>query len=73
MIFGTLGRIHQLDGEIDPLRRTVGAGQRHDVLFAQDRHLAFDEQSRALIDVGDNAIANDHAFVRFELDLQRHD
>jgi len=73
VILGPLGRVHQLNGEIDPLGRAIGAGQRHDVLFAQDRHLAVDEQSGALIDIGDDAIANDHAFVWFELDLQRHD
>ena len=31
------------------------------------------ETMNALVDIGDDAIANDHAFVRFELDLQRHD
>jgi hypothetical protein len=65
-------RVHQLDGEIDALCRSIGGGERHDVLLAQDRHLALDEQPRALIDVGDDAIADDHAFVRFELYFQRH-
>ena len=71
VVLGTLGRIHQLNG--GALRRAIGAGKGHDVLFAQDRHLSLDEQPRALIDIGDDAIANDHTFVRFELDLQRHD
>jgi hypothetical protein len=66
MVLGTLGRVHQLNGEIDPLGRTIGAGQGHNVLLAQDRHLPLYEQPRALIDIGDDAIANDHAFVRFE-------
>jgi hypothetical protein len=73
VVLRPLGRVHQLNGEIDPFGRAVSAGQGHDVLFTQDRHLAVDEQPRALIDIGDDAIANDHAFVWFEFDLQRHD
>jgi hypothetical protein len=72
VILRAFRRVHQLDGEIDALCRRVGGGKRHDVLLAQDRYLAIDEQPRALIDVSDDAVADDHAFVRSELYLQRH-
>ena len=72
VVLGTLGGVHQLNGEIDPLGRTVGAGQGHDVFFAQDRHLALDEQPRALIDIGDDAIADDHALAGFHFDFESH-
>lgn len=72
VVVRTLRGVHQLDGKIDALCRTIGARQRHDVLFTQDRGLPLDKQPRALIDIGDDALADYDALVRFELDLESH-
>jgi hypothetical protein len=50
----------------------IGPGQRHDVLLAQDRGLAFDQEARALVPVGDDAVTQDEALIRLEFDFQRH-
>src|SRR5690606_27563122 len=48
-------------------------GGGEDVLFAQDRGHALDEQARALIGIGDHAIAHDEFLAGLEFDLERHD
>src|SRR2546430_5766651 len=67
------GRVHQLNGEIDPLGRAVGAIGRHDVLLAQDRGFALDHKPGALIRIGDDAVAKDDALTRLQLNLEGHD
>jgi hypothetical protein len=68
-----LGEIHQLDREIDALGGRVGGARRQDVFFPQDGDLALDQKPRALIGVGDDAVAQDDAFARLQLDFQGHD
>ncbi len=46
--------------------------RRHDVFFAQDRCIALDQQSCALVTVGDQAIAENEAFTGFQLDFETH-
>jgi hypothetical protein len=65
-------RVHQLNSEVEPLSRRIRLADGDDVLLAQDRHCALDHQACALIVVGDDALADDDAFARFEFDLQRH-
>src|SRR5450759_778143 len=64
--------VHELDAEIDALGRRVGLFRRHDVFFAQDRRLPLDEQSRALIAIGDQAFAEDEPLAGFQFDLEAH-
>src|SRR6185503_6159353 len=68
-----LREIHELYREIDALRRRVGGLVGENVLLAQDRRLAVDQQARALIRIGDDAVPDDEAFTRLELDFERHD
>jgi len=72
VLLRTLRRVHKLHGEVDALRRAIGAAQRHDVLFAQDRNRALDDKPRALIGIGHDAVAEDDALVWLEFDLQGH-
>ena len=66
-------QVHQLHSEIDQLGRRIGGLGRQDVFFAQDRDpVAVDQESRALIGVGDDAGADDDPFVRLEFDFQGH-
>ena len=44
----------------------------NDVLLPEDRNLALDHESGALVGVGDDALAEDDAFTRLEFHLQRH-
>jgi len=66
-------RVHQLDREIDALCRGVGELGCQDILLAQDRHLAVDQQARALVGIGDHAIADNDALAGLELDFQGHE
>jgi len=45
---------------------------RQNVFFAQNGCVPFDEQPNPLIGICDDTIANDDAFARFELNLERH-
>src|SRR5436853_2897095 len=65
-------RVHELDCEIDALCRCVGAIRGHDVLFAHDGRGTLDQQTRALIVVGHDALADEDAFAGFQFDLERH-
>src|SRR6266702_2244520 len=65
-------RVHQLDREIDAFGRRVGALRGQDVLLAEDRRAALDQQPGPLVGVGDDAVAEDDALARLELDLQGH-
>jgi hypothetical protein len=56
------------DGPNDRIR----ARERHDVFFAQDWDFPFDHQTRALIAIGDNAIAKDKTLVGLEFDFQSY-
>src|SRR5262245_58442290 len=67
-----LRRIHQLHRQVDALGRRVGALDGEDVLLAQDRNVALDEEPRALVVVGDHAFAENDALTRLELNLERH-
>src|SRR5690606_24545169 len=62
----------ELNSKIDALGRAVGCGRSEDVLLTQDRRLAVNEQSRALVGIGDDAIADDQTFAGLELDLEGH-
>src|SRR5215510_7825344 len=55
--------VHELDGEIDALGRSVSLLGRHDVFFAQYGGLALDKKAGALIAVGDDAIAENKALA----------
>src|SRR5262249_7953569 len=63
-------RIHQLDGEIDALGGRVGAIGGHDVPLAQNGDATLDKQARALVVVGDHALANDDPLSALELDFE---
>src|ERR1700684_212500 len=63
-------RVHELNGEIDALGRRVGEPRGENILLAQDRDLAVDHQARALIGIGDDALADDDALARLKLNLQ---
>jgi hypothetical protein len=65
-------RVHQLDREIDALGRRIGALRGHDVLLAQDRDVTLDDKTGPLIGIGHDAIANQDALVRLELDAECH-
>jgi hypothetical protein len=64
--------VHELHEEIDAFRWSIRARERHDVFFAQDWDFPFDHQTRALIAIGDNAIAKDKTLVGLEFDFQSH-
>ena len=66
-------RVHQLDREIDALGRRVRPLRRHDVLPAQDRRRAFDQDAGTLAVIGDHGLADEHALAGLELHLQGHD
>jgi hypothetical protein len=65
-------RVHQLHRQIDALGRRIGALDGEDVLLAKDRDLTFDQETGALVVVGDDALAENDPFARLELDLERH-
>lgn len=64
--------VHQLNHEIDAFRRRIGALGGHDVLFAQDGDLSFDQEAPPLVVIGDHALADDNSFAWLEFDLQGH-
>jgi hypothetical protein len=64
--------VHQLHGEIDVLGRRVGRLGVEDVLLAQDRRLALDEQPRAGVAVPDRDLADHDLLAGLEFDLERH-
>src|SRR5215469_17389354 len=64
--------VHQLHREIDAFGRRVGSLGRYDVPLAQDWGAALDQQTRALIVIGDDAVAEHHPLARLELDLETH-
>src|SRR6476661_4299523 len=65
-------RIHELDREIDALCWRIGALRGEDILLAQDRNMALDQEPRALVVIGDDALAEDDPLAGFQLDLERH-
>jgi hypothetical protein len=65
-------RVHQLHRQIDALGRRIGALDGEDVLLAKDRDLTFDQEARALVVVGHDALAENDPFAWLELDLERH-
>lgn len=67
-----LRKIHQLHRKIDAFGRGIGRGGGEDVLFAQDRQVALDEQARALVAVADHGSADDDPLVGLQFDLEGH-
>ena len=61
-----------MHGQIDPLGRRVRGFGRQDVLFAQNRRIALDEETGALIVVGDDGFTDDDPFAGLQFDLERH-
>lgn len=72
MALDVLVEIHQLDRQIDPLRRRVGGFRRVDVFLTQERFLALDEDMRAVISIGDDRGADDESFAGAEFNLESH-
>src|SRR5690554_428630 len=68
-----IGReIHHLDKQVEALAGRVGVGGAENVLLAEDRRVALDEEARALVVVGDDAVAENEAFAGLEFDLESH-
>ena len=64
--------VHQLNRQVEALGRRVGLPGRQNVLLAQDREFALDHQPRALVVIGDHALADDDAFAGLEFYLEGH-
>src|SRR5262245_53156980 len=67
-----VGQIHELDRDVDLLTGRVGVVRQQDVALAQDRLVALDGKTRALVVVGDERVDGDDALARLELDLECH-
>lgn len=50
--------VHELNRQVDPLCRSVGAVRGHNVFFAQDRRASVDQEVGALIVIGQHAFAD---------------
>lgn len=72
MALDILVEVHQLNSQIDPLRRRVGRFRRVDVFLTQQRFLALDEDMGAVISIGDDRGADDESFAGAEFNLESH-
>lgn len=64
--------VHQLNGEIDPLRRGICFFRAQNVLLAQNGDIVFDYELCLAGAVGDHSTAQDQAFKRLQSEFKRH-
>ncbi len=69
---GVARGVHQLNGEVDARRGRIGPVGGHDVLLAQDRRGALDEEAGALLLIGDDGFADDDPLAGLEFDFKGH-
>ena len=66
---GLFGKVHLLNNKINAFARGVSLRLAQNKLFAKDRNIALNIETRPLIVIGDERFADDDTFMGFQFNF----